>query len=335
MVHSIRNVLEFVSFVKKFSEHSVELQESLAQLLHDAQSSRRLQPKLSSLPPTLASIITKVEISGFFVNGVNSAFPGQTSHVFLLAWTTSELRRCLVKVGEAAVERESTLLASLKENPAIKRSPLAPEILSRNAIPKYDKFYFVMPLYETVARLDVLTTEQEKELLGVAASVLSFLECLHAAGYIFCDIKPSNLVWRDLNPQLKVVTLIDFGAATKKYERPHEVTQGWFLDCSTAQATEFLDRVCLVTTLLDLFGIPLSWDNVRSLRAFLKTKPLKLHNREARSVVLEMDIFTKVLEMLLNEKCSLTEIFTLLGPHVPFLRFLRNTAPPKSHSSPP
>lgn len=78
---------------------------------------------------------------------------------------------------------------------------------------------------------------------------------LHAKGYCFADLKPSNIMLR--NAEQGHVTLVDYGATVKLGDDIIEFSRAYCLDANIETATVYLDWVCLGVTLAQLGGVPI------------------------------------------------------------------------------
>ena len=128
------------------------------------------------------------------------------------------------------------------------------------------KFYIiVMPLYpESVADAMTVYSEMPVSIIRcIARDCFSALCHVHSNGYIFGDLKPSNIMLN--NTDDVTATLIDLGAVVKIGEPVVEYSQEYCLDVNTAIATEKIDWACFGSTIANMSGVDIFLYNSRSL----------------------------------------------------------------------
>ena len=86
----------------------------------------------------------------------------------------------------------------------------------------------------------------------IAKSCFDALCHLHSKGFCFADLKPSNIMLQNTEPNY--ATLVDYGATVRLGCPIIEFTGSYCLDADTITATENLDWVCLGTTLAQIGG---------------------------------------------------------------------------------
>jgi serine/threonine protein kinase len=86
----------------------------------------------------------------------------------------------------------------------------------------------------------------------IAQSCFDALCYLHANGFCFADLKPSNIMLHNSEPSY--ATLVDYGATIRIGSPIVEYSESYCLDANICIATENLDWYCLGTTLAQIVG---------------------------------------------------------------------------------
>ena len=173
-----------------------------------------------------------------------------------------------------------------------------------------NRYAIIMPLYPRCAT-DLMSDHAKdgipfETLQTIARDCFSALKYMHARGYCFMDLKPSNIMMHYGDPGRAI--LIDYGGVVPKGEPLIEITEHYCLDIDKMVAHEGIDWVCLGSSLAELAGIDISAGTRKDV-AYLVEQHEKMGNKLKRFInSCFFDHFWKPIEEVLAEMLGTVEI---------------------------
>ncbi len=186
----------------------------------------------------------------FFLDGSLNVGQGQVKSSLYYAYSESGV----VFIAKVYSGNKESFLREVEANQVLEHKNLV-KFVKTFSIQDEARHVIIMPFFpRSVA--DWLVQDSALPLTAVkiiARSCFDALCHLHSKRFCFADLKPSNIMLHNSEPSY--ATLVDYGATVRIGSPVTEFTQSYCLDASVVTATEFLDWICLGTTLAQIVGI--------------------------------------------------------------------------------
>jgi serine/threonine protein kinase len=185
----------------------------------------------------------------FFLDGSLNVGQGQAKSSLYYAFSESGV----VLVAKVYNENKESFLREVETNKALEHKNIV-KFVKTFSIQDEARHIIIMPFFpRSVA--DWLIQDSALPLAAVkviARSCFDALCHLHSKRFCFTDLKPSNVMLQNAEPSY--ATLVDYGATVPIGSPLIEFTRSYCLDADTITATEYLDWICLGTTLAQIGG---------------------------------------------------------------------------------